>query len=113
MSCLIFFSLYVFFDMTQIVLNAVMRGLSRFVLATCVMSLWLWAVYEPLALGLGVFYFSSLKLIYIIQGATVGGLALTYGIILCIEDWAKIAESVHKKMRIEEIENPLRPNHEA
>lgn len=60
-----------------------MRGLSLFTLATIVMSLWLWGVYEPLALVLGIYKFRSLRLIYIIQAGTMLGLALSYSFILC------------------------------
>ena len=90
-----------------------MRGLSRFVTATCVMGVWLWGVYEPLALGLGIYYFSSLELIYGIQAATMVGLGLSYGLILCKQNWEEIADSVHKKMKLKDNESPLRSKKEV
>lgn len=86
-----------------------MRGLTLFTTATCVMSIWLWGIYEPLALILGIFEYSSLKLIYIIQAVTMAGLGLTYAFILCKQDWASIAHSVHQKMKVKDIYSPLLP----
>ena len=65
-SCFLFWTIELFFDLMQNVMGGVMRGLSLFKLAIWIMILFSWGVYEPLALGLGIYQFSSLKVIYII-----------------------------------------------
>ena len=84
-----------------------MRGLSLFKLAIWIMVLFLWGVYEPLALGLGIYLFSSLKAIYITQTCAVAGLALSYFMILHNRNWRAIAQTIHSKMKVEESEEPL------
>ena len=86
--------------MMQSVMSGVMRALTLFKMAIWIMILFLWGIYEPLALGLGVYFFSSLKAIYIIQTCAVAGLALSYLLILHRQDWRAIAETIHSKMKI-------------
>lgn len=71
------------------------------------MIMWLWGIYEPLALGLGVYLFQSLKAIYIIQTIGVAGLAFCYFFILSNRDWKAIAESIHSRMKVAEVNEPL------
>ena len=106
-SSFIFLTVLLLFDMLQSVLSGVMRALTLFRLAICIMILFLWGVYEPFALGLGVFFFSSLKAIYIIQACASAGLALSYFLILHKQDWRAIAETIHSKMKVDSNEEPL------